>query len=128
MSFDWADYLTLADGLNQNPASFGVNEASFRCAASRAYYSAFCSARNVAVAKHNLVLTTSSGDQKAVTDHFYYGRSANERLIGQHLRRLRKRRNQADYDDIIMNPAPSALAHEAIALAERILIALKSVK
>lgn len=35
MSFDWREFLTLAEGLASNPDSLGSPEASFRSAASR---------------------------------------------------------------------------------------------
>ena len=41
--FDWADYLTLAQEL----ATRRSDEAALRPAVSRAYYAAFCQARNV---------------------------------------------------------------------------------
>ena len=46
MSFDWTEYLNLADILVRDRASYTNEEACFRAAISRAYYYAFCSARN----------------------------------------------------------------------------------
>jgi uncharacterized protein (UPF0332 family) len=41
MSFDWADYLRLAESLVSNPNAPGPEEAALRAAISRAYYAAF---------------------------------------------------------------------------------------
>ena len=40
-SFDWNDYLTLAEYLSENRAATGVPEAALRSAVSRAYYYAY---------------------------------------------------------------------------------------
>jgi hypothetical protein len=52
MSFDWADYLKLAEALTQAPTVPGPEEAALRAAMSRAYYAAFCSARNPNTSPH----------------------------------------------------------------------------
>jgi len=46
MSFDWADYLTLAQELADQAASSQSTEAKLRSAISRAYYAAFCKESN----------------------------------------------------------------------------------
>jgi uncharacterized protein (UPF0332 family) len=46
MTFDWREYLTLAENLCTNSHTFPNQEACFRVAISRAYYAAFCTARN----------------------------------------------------------------------------------
>lgn len=128
MSFNWEGYFTLADGLIKNPTVFGVDEAAFRCATSRAYYAAFCSARNIALTKHGLVITGSSNAHFDVANHFSLRRTTLEQRIGRHLKNLRWRRNQADYDDLITNSTPSKMANEALELARRILVDLRSVR
>jgi hypothetical protein len=57
MSFNWSDFLTLADALPRNPSSAGPEEASLRSAISRAYYAAFCGARDFARDKGEIILT-----------------------------------------------------------------------
>ena len=57
MSFDWADYLKLAEALTQSLTVPGPEEAALRAAMSRAYYAAFCSARNLAGNREGLALT-----------------------------------------------------------------------
>ena len=46
MSFDWSEYLTLAQELTSASTSSPIQEAHLRAAVSRAYYAAFCKARN----------------------------------------------------------------------------------
>ncbi len=46
MSFNWDDYLFLAQELATHPSNFPNQEARLRSAISRAYYSAFCKARD----------------------------------------------------------------------------------
>jgi hypothetical protein len=48
MPFDWKEYLALARALQQQAGSAPNPEAVFRSALSRAYYGAFCYARNYA--------------------------------------------------------------------------------
>ena len=71
MSFDWIDFLSLAESLYDNPQSPGPEEASWRSSASRAYYAAF-----------QMVL------------HFAKAQTGYEE-------RLRLNRRQADYDDVL---------------------------
>jgi len=47
MAFDWREYFKLSQFLQGQGVSF-TQEAAFRCAVSRAYYAAFCHARNYA--------------------------------------------------------------------------------
>jgi uncharacterized protein (UPF0332 family) len=46
MMFDWSDYLDLANELAGDIASQTTEEAKLRSSVSRAYYAAFCKARN----------------------------------------------------------------------------------
>lgn len=56
MSFNWGDYLSLANALLTKPNTPGPEEAAYRSAVSRAYYAAFCIARNYARDEENLSL------------------------------------------------------------------------
>lgn len=128
MSFDWHDYFKLADQLNSDPAVFGVDEAVFRCVASRAYYSAFCNARNTAIAKHHVTFGKFQVHQ-AVANHFFRRHSTLEKRISRNLSRLKKRRIQADYEDLIALPdTPTGIAQQALDLARRILADLQGVR
>jgi len=48
VSFDWEQYYDLAEWLLKHPGTAAPQEASLRSAVSRAYYAAFCPARNFA--------------------------------------------------------------------------------
>ena len=98
MSFDWHLYIQQAAVLlvryDQNTS---LREASLRTSISRAYYGAFCLARNHLAA---------TGVRIPKTDVHTFVRNAHRRsgtkagkVIAIQLRRLRRRRNGADYRD-----------------------------
>jgi len=97
--FDWRDYLELAHALGgthgPTPA-LRLSEATSRCAVSRAYYGAFCHARNYAQQHLGYVALNSPSDHGAVRRH-YRLRGQNE--IADSLDLLRAWRNQCDYRD-----------------------------
>ena len=82
MSFDWADYLQLAEALARNPALPGPEEAALRSAISRAYYATYCSARDLAAGRGELTLTRLSSDHARVIDHFRYDSAPTRQQIG----------------------------------------------
>ncbi len=53
MSFDWREYLDLAEALMGRDSKPITIEAAFRCSMSRIYYAAFCHARNYAQKKQS---------------------------------------------------------------------------
>ncbi len=69
MAFDWREYLDLARSLTQPGTGF-TQEAALRCAMSRAYYAAFCHARNYARDHHGFMPAYDPSDHKLVRDHF----------------------------------------------------------
>src|SRR5712691_8879481 len=101
MSFAWAAYLTLAEALFRERATFADREACCRAAISRAYYAAFCVARNHA--RDNEALPLPMRDRgrahQVVIDYYSNHTSQHHRVIGWALLQLRRQRNQADYDD-----------------------------
>ncbi len=125
MSFDWADFLTLADALLRDPNLPGPEEASLRSAISRAYYAAFCSARNFALDKENFVPQGTAKDHKRLGAHFQKARDRTHRKIATELSRLRDNRNKADYDDVLVG-RPVSLAQSSVAVARNVLNALNS--
>ncbi len=99
MSFDWANYLDVAKDLcGKSNGTQLVPEAKFRCAISRAYYGAYCSARNYLRSKGISVPTNGEGHQ-IVRENFYNSSNKTEQQIGENLNRLRIARNKADYND-----------------------------
>ncbi len=118
MPFDWREFLELARDLQGQTGSGYSAEAAERTSVSRAYYAAFCHARNYAAAHQGFRLTRTSEDHKLLREHF-------QRLGGgwinveADLDELRKWRNKCDYNDSVHNLrilVQSALrgAHEVI--------------
>jgi len=124
MKFDWSEYFNLAKELAETS-----KEAELRSAVSRAYYSAFCLARNYLRdieqdprLSHN---QTDINVHKYVADEFIHHKSKSKTMIeiGKDLNRLRPRRNKADYEDIIFNLPKEVIT--ALMLAENIISALR---
>ena len=99
MAFDWREYLNVAEFLRGRKSDC-TQEAAYRCAVSRAYYAAFCHARNYARDRLTLKPTYSHRDHELVRIHFRNCRMPN---IDLKLRQLSKWRNTCDYDDTIRN-------------------------
>ena len=98
MSFDWREYLDLAEALmgrNSKPITI---EAAFRCSMSRIYYAAFCHARNYAQKNQSFAAKCNASDHARIREHF---RSSGMTRIAGNLDRLRQWRNACDYDDSI---------------------------
>jgi uncharacterized protein (UPF0332 family) len=97
MSFDWTDFLPLADALTT--VDWDVNrEASLRTAISRAYYAAFGMARQRA--RSDRLVTRRSAAEHGEVAAFYAARFGERgEQVAATLGRLRNRRNAADYDD-----------------------------
>ncbi|MFB2879051.1 HEPN domain-containing protein [Floridanema aerugineum] len=117
MSFDWSNYLNLAQELAQETS----DEAKLRSAISRSYYAAFIKARNFLRHKDNLVIPQQNAHQYVITQF----KNSPDRLrqkLGKRLERLRVYRNRADYEDVFSNLVQKA--EEALTLARRIISAL----
>ncbi len=101
MSFPWSEYLTLAEALVRQRTTFANEEACCRAAISRAYYAAFCAARNHARDHEGLTLPKRNrGRVHQVVIEYYNNRpSGQHKNIGWTLHQLRNSRNKADYDD-----------------------------
>jgi len=100
MGFDWKEYLTLAQFLQGNGDHYS-EEAARRAAVSRAYYAAFCLARNYA-SKNLLFVPEGKGADHGnliswynVCENYHPSLSG----IGEKLRELLIWRNTCDYDD-----------------------------
>ena len=107
MTFDWSGYFDLAGELGtvNTSDSATIVEAKLRSSISRAYYAAFCLARNY--------LRDNCGDRELskskesdVNVHSYVIKklldSQNKKMkkIGGDLKKLREKRNMVDYDDV----------------------------
>lgn len=132
MSFDWKGYLTVAQTLfdaaeqiKADPAKSPLCEAQFRSCISRAYYSAFCLARNYlrdVEKRYELDQCKGSSVHKTVSDVFREENDGKFQQISRILERLRVDRNCADYNDRWKNiSALSAMAKLALKDASCIL-------
>jgi uncharacterized protein (UPF0332 family) len=120
MSFNWSEYLHLADALSLQKET----ESCLRSAISRAYYAAFCEARNYA-RNEGLKLSESALDHDAVTNYYEASPVGFRKKIGADLRRLRVFRNRADYDDAMVRvdafcDASLKQAHEVLNYLKKI--------
>lgn len=101
MRFDWVRCLTLAQELAALSKGHTNREALQRCVISRAYYAAFCKARNYLrdVDKDKALMDQSPHVHQLVIDRFAGSNDTTRKDIGTALRRLRIIRNIADYQD-----------------------------
>jgi uncharacterized protein (UPF0332 family) len=101
MKFDWSEYLKLAQELVEGD----TNEEKQRSAISRAYYAAFCYARNYLKNYLDFKPRREENEHQAVSEKFKDYDPKNRKMIqiGNDLSRLRSDRNNADYDDTVMN-------------------------
>ncbi|MBI4319481.1 MAG: hypothetical protein HY675_13420 [Chloroflexi bacterium] len=94
MSFKWKEYLDLARFLLQVQGDVS-HEASWRCAVSRAYYAAFCHARNYARDRLGYQPAGGAQDHSSLVAHY----RSNQSEIADWLDELRSWRNLCDYRD-----------------------------
>jgi len=123
MSFDWFEYFTLAQELAGKSVQSN-EDAKFRSAISRAYFSAYCIARNFLRDKEGHRIPGDSDAHGLVRDLFVKSHEGHRRQIGQNLERLRVSRNEADYDDVITG-LPSTVT-VALNLAKRVISTLST--
>ena len=124
MKFEWSEYFNLAKELAETS-----KEAELRSAVSRAYYSAFCLARNYLrdIQQYPRLWRNKTYDINAhqyVAEKFIYNQSKSQTMIeiGKDLSRLRKMRNKADYENTMFNLKREA--RTALMLAQNIISAL----
>ncbi|GAB4408092.1 MAG: hypothetical protein Kow00123_21100 [Anaerolineales bacterium] len=128
MSFNWTDFLTLAEALAASPDSLGPAEAALRSAASRAYYAAFHESLAFA-AREGFVPYGSGEDHKAVQRYLRQSPPTDpgrvRKKVAEDLGRLYDCRRRADYDNSL-GQTPHVLAKHSVALARSILGKLRS--
>jgi hypothetical protein len=105
MSFDWAEYLSLAEDLCAVPISGPPHgsEARQRAAVSRAYYSAFILARNHLRDIDGIRIPPQVNAHQFVGALYLNDPDPVRQGIGDTLIRLRRVRNRCDYDDAVPN-------------------------
>lgn len=100
MQFDWKEFLELARDLARRTGAGYSKEAADRTSVSRAYYAAFCYARNYAEKLLGFIPKHTAEDHQRLKNHFI-------RLggvwtdLGEDLDDLRKWRNKCDYDTLV---------------------------
>ena len=93
MSFDWKDYVYFAEELLNRE-----EKACLRSSISRAYYGVFCVTRNKKGYK-NYKPKPGENIHCVVINAYKNSSDRNEQNIGRILDKLRKSRNDADYDE-----------------------------
>lgn len=116
MSFDWREYLELAQALTAQAGSGYSKEAAKRSAISRAYYAAFCWARNYAEANWGFQRTATAEDHGRLREHL---RRQRRMQLASDLNKLRGWRNACDYDDKV--PSLDQFVQSAIRIADKII-------
>lgn len=111
--FDWTNYLVLAKELGNRQ-----DEASLRSAISRAYYSAFCNARN-RLGQQGVTVPKTGDVHKWVWDQYRLSGTQLLQSVGIEGDRLRKVRNTADYADDF--PKLASVVRTSIIRATRLL-------
>jgi hypothetical protein len=96
MPFNWHDYLDLARWLQTNTPPGVSIEAAGRAAVSRAYFAAFCYARNYARDYLGFVPRDDDSDHGRLRAHL---RQKRRHATADRLDILRIRRNECDYYD-----------------------------
>jgi len=99
MSFDWKDYIKLAEKLYNEVNKNSMEEAYDRSVISRAYYGVFCLLRNKAGLEFYRPRNTNDpGVHRKVITHYKDSTKLEEKQAGKILDELRIMRNKADYD------------------------------
>lgn len=113
--FDWREYLELARFLQTITGSGFSSNAACRSAVSRAYYAAFCHARNYARDRLGFVPSGEARDHTLVREHLKNRGMVN---IAAKLESLRRWRNSCDYDDAV--PSIPRIVSAALSTAESV--------
>lgn len=108
MTFDWSEYLKLAQELAGQTVSPVNKEAKLRSSVSRAYYAAFCKARNYLRDIEGCPIPSGPEIHGYVCNKFKRSPNKLGRKIGWRLDQLRTSRNRVDYDDSVTGLLPKA--------------------
>lgn len=129
--FEWNEFTDLGIEFLNNQ-----NQAKQRTGISRFYYGAFCSSRDLINRKQTYlgydsrkIMTSKSVDahretSKIFKHHSAYKKNQNGKIISKNLNKLRKMRNKADYDKIIIQPLNEMII-DSKKLSDQILEILK---
>ena len=107
VTFDWSEYLIVAADLSAGREPTASEQARGRAAVSRAYYAAFCPARDFLVDRGEL--SPARADEPrlhaTVMERFRLSTDGRRRKIGNWLRDMRDARNRCDYEAEVPNLA-----------------------
>jgi len=117
MAFDFRDYLPLARTLDSM-----ATEAARRSAVSRAYYAAFCHARDYAARHLGFTPSYDVNDHWRLREHLRSRHETKRTGIASGLDSLRTWRNECDYDAQVSNLASQVT--DAIRVAQQIIAEL----
>ena len=122
MAFNWKEYLDLAQYLHGIIGANYSEESAKRPAISRAYYAAFCFARNYAHDHLGYTLTKNQSEHTELRRHYRVLGTVKSDFedIADNLDELRQWRNFCDYDDDIMQNL-NDLATDALDDAQEII-------
>ncbi len=117
MSFDWSEYVELAEKLIEQDKDKKIESAYYRSSVSRSYYGAYCLARDLLINKGFYISRTDA--HKTVREAFQQDSRSVTKKVGEDLKRLWGERKNADYD------APESFdkvrAEKALKLAKKLL-------
>ena len=107
MAFEWQKFLDLARAFQKQAAGSGQDDALLRTAFSRAYYAAYCHARNYARNWLNFAARNDVDDHGRLRAHLSARRRRGD---ADRLERLRDLRNECDYQDELSFELGSTIA------------------
>jgi uncharacterized protein (UPF0332 family) len=116
MGFNWEEYLHLAQFLQGQINVKCSKEAAYRSAVSRAYYAAFCFARNYARDNQNFSPTYRAEDHELIREHF---KLIEMGRIARYLDHLRQWRNMCDYYDEITDKEVTNISNLPVSAIRR---------
>ncbi len=126
MSFDWEQYLMVAKHLKDNATNPNLSEGMCRSSASRAYYSAYHYALDVALRLGFTDINIPKGQLHHELIEFYKGRSELDlKKIGADLGRLKENRIESDYH-LSLSEVPILKASYSLRIAENIILWAKT--
>jgi hypothetical protein len=121
MPFEWRGFLALARELNEQASASSNPESRLRSAVSRAYFAAYCYARNYAKEYLGFDPREDADDHGRLRAHLKTKRRSGD---ANRLEQLRQLRNQADYLNDLPWSDPAASTVSALGVAERVFMSL----
>ena len=127
MNFNWTEYLVVANHLYENPFQ-DAKDATYRTAISRAYYSAYWTAR-IYIEKETGYRPKSDVHKSVIKflliSNIYGKNNIYIRDIGLDLQNLLAHRRYADYDSMVKSNLKS-MAEDSLHLAQEIIDGITS--